>query len=59
MQESAGRVEIRALNFKQLNQVLKIATDKKLKEVQLCLEGVYRVALVAMHSRFILVMVGG
>ena len=32
-------MEIRALNFKQLNQVLKIAADKKLKEVQLCLEG--------------------
>ena len=32
-------MEVRALNFKQLNQVLKIASDKKLKEVQLCLEG--------------------
>ena len=37
--QEAGRLEIRALNFKQLNQVLKTAADKKLKEVQLCLEG--------------------
>lgn len=32
-------LEIRALNFKQLHKVLSCAGDKKLKEVQLCLEG--------------------
>ena len=31
--------EVRAFTFKALTQVLKCAGDKKLKEVQLCLEG--------------------
>ena len=31
--------EVRAFTFKELTQVLKCAGDKKLKEVQLCLEG--------------------
>ena len=32
---------MRAFTFKILTQVLKCAGDKKLKEVQLCLEGLY------------------
>ena len=32
--------EVRVFTFKALTQVLKCAGDKKLKEVQLCLEGV-------------------
>ena len=32
--------EVRAFTFIALTQVLKCAGDKKLKEVQLCLEGV-------------------
>ncbi len=34
-----GGVEIKALNFKQLHRVLECAGEKKLKEIQLCLEG--------------------
>ena len=37
--QSAGGLEIRAFNFNQLRMVLNCAGAKKLKELQLCLEG--------------------
>ena len=36
-----GSSEIRAWSFRQLGQVLKCAGDRKLQEVQVCLEGLY------------------
>ena len=39
MQMRNQGVEVKALNFKQLHRVLECAGEKKLKEIQLCLEG--------------------
>lgn len=42
----ADGIEVRALNFKELQKVLSCAGDKRLKEIQLCLEGTQNILLV-------------
>ena len=37
--QHAGNLEVKASTFKELQTILRCAGEKKLKEVQLCLEG--------------------
>lgn len=40
-QESSGNYAIKVWSFQQMNNVLKAAGEKKIKEVQMCLEGAH------------------
>ena len=47
--------EVRAFTFKALTQVVKCAGEKKLKEVQLCLEGLW-VLMYYNYASYLLLM---